>query len=257
MGKRIKRGLLISAILLFCFNYGFVVANARSLVEFNEHVEVVNEQITYSVDVSENSNISGILVEITYDKDELALKSAMAGSALDGTINTLNTKTLGKIILTAITTEQIDEGGTVFKIEFSGEDIDSLKVDIKECIDKECNPINYILTGDNGEVILPKENEEAVDNEAERDSSKTNFNGEVSSSEDKIVKSDKKEIASDDLDYKSKNNLTDNVQDNKKVELQEKTDDSRYKSVILLTAFVSTLYITIALLRGKNVNEKM
>lgn len=69
--------------------------------------------------ISKNSTIAGITIEINYDFRQLKLIKTEIGEVLTPTICKMNSQIEGKVILTAISTDEIKSEGAVLHLEYN------------------------------------------------------------------------------------------------------------------------------------------
>lgn len=177
-----KGACLVLFALLFTVN---TCVHAKNNVNFSEgYVIEENRFLNYVLSVSDNSQIAGLTVTIQYDEEQLRLVENSVGDILQSSINKVNSKIDKKVILTAISTEPITQGGSLLDLKFEIVDSSKEYVDIKytidECIDQNCeniavsintekmkNPLYQIVEEEPGEQQDTQEMVNNISNKAE------------------------------------------------------------------------------------------
>ena len=78
---------------MFCFTVK--VFASEEIVFFEEFVVNQDGNAVYSVNVTKNSNITGLSMAVSYDKDKLKLLDAFAGESFSSSISSVNKKEAG------------------------------------------------------------------------------------------------------------------------------------------------------------------
>ena len=124
-----------------------VCAFASAGITFSEQFHADNGSVEYSIEISENSQISGLSMTIEYDQLQLKLAECRLGDVLSTSIAKTNSKNPGKVILTSVTMDPITQSGEVVYLRFDVVDTNqekfSLDVAIDECIDSNCDDLKY------------------------------------------------------------------------------------------------------------------
>lgn len=154
---KIKR--FVAILVIFSFVFCFTVkAFASENIVFSEKF-VVNEDgnAVYSVNISKNSNIAGLSLTVSYDKDKLTLLDAYVGESFSSSISSVNKKIAGTVFMSSVTTVPISEGGSVLMLVFDGKSTAKISFSVSECIDKDMNNLGFRIQ--NTETDTPQPNE--------------------------------------------------------------------------------------------------
>ena len=189
---------------------------AKGTVYFTEHYQFEKDTyINYKLEVSDKSEIAGLTVTIQYDSKQLKLDETKVGETLKSTINKINNKVEGTVIVTAISTDEITNSGSIINLKFevlngSKEYID-IQCSIDECINQNCEEILNTVTTEKIKNPLFKPNESNTeiveDNKKDSNTASNNL--------------DKKEVASGEQ--------SENEQKNDRVHIEESVDDKEKK----------------------------
>ena len=158
----LNRVLIFIFVILLSLNQTAPVM-AKSQVKFTENIKSENNTIYFGIEISENSNICGLSLDVKYSESQVKVNKCTTGQALAGGITKVNSTIAGKVILSYISTAPWKEKGQILLIEFEPLSISSKTISIDctitECIDKECNDISF--TYSKKEISNPKYVEEA------------------------------------------------------------------------------------------------
>ena len=149
---------MIKKINIFCsllvtlsmLNFFYFNASGESKICFSERVEydsVEQNEFFYSVAVSEKSKICALSFRILYDETQLELVEYQSGEAISSTLHQVNSTINGKVLVTCITTNQLEKSGDIIKIRFKvlddSSEFLSMSLRITECVDEQCNNLLF------------------------------------------------------------------------------------------------------------------
>lgn len=134
---------LLPIMLFFIMQYSVF---AKGKVCFTEvHTIEEDKYLNYQLNVSENSRIAGLTVTIRYNEKQLTLVDSQVGETLQSTMNKVNNKVEGTVIITAISTDEITQKGSILNLKFellnSSKEYIDIHYSVDECIDQNCNEI--------------------------------------------------------------------------------------------------------------------
>lgn len=114
--------------------------------------------LSYDLQISDESAIAGLTIEIKYDSQQLKIIKGEVGEVLLPTINKLNTKKDDTVILTAISTDPIMKAGNILHLEFELVDSTKQYVEINcfisECINQKCEELSCVVNSE--KIINPQ-----------------------------------------------------------------------------------------------------
>ena len=241
---------------------------AMENVVFTENINFESSSyLSYDLQVSEESEIAGLTIEIKYDSQQLKIIKGEVGEVLLPTINKLNTQRDESVILTAISTDPIMKEGNILHLEFELVDSTKQYVEINciisECINQKCDELpivvkpdkianpQYILNGTNGEIsdesTETKEVTEAKDetpktNEVIQDN--TEKNDEISDEDKRLQTETEVEYESSEPTDTSKKSHQDVKPTDGGASKKEKATKSENK-IILITVVIVIIGVTL------------
>lgn len=124
-----------------------VPAMAKAPIAFSEKVTSNNNIVLYGIEISSESDVCGLSIELKYSENQVKLRDCVVGQILDGGIAKSNTNIGGKVVFTYISMMPLNEAGSIILLELESISEDNKNIDIEckitECIDKSCNEISY------------------------------------------------------------------------------------------------------------------
>ena len=142
-GKKYLISVLMIALLFALVH----PVRAELCNKFSEKVDVIDNIVIYKIEVTPNTDICGLTLEIEYSEEQVQVKNCTVGAVLAEGIVKSNSSIGGKVILSYISMTPLKEGGSVIAIELETLTTDNKEIDIDctitECIDQECNEITY------------------------------------------------------------------------------------------------------------------
>lgn len=242
---RLKKRILCILVVLFCSLVGDCLnAFAKEKITFTEIIDFESETyVIYDLEVSENSLIAGVTIEINYDSRQLKLVKSEVGDVLKPTINKLNSQTDSTIILTAISTEAITKQGNILHLEFELLDESKPYVElvclINECINEKCDelPFNVSSTKINNPLYSPAD-AIVMPDQAETDALDTGVSNQdkVQLENESIVEKDTNEKSVNDKQKEKNSTSKGDEQDEKN---KESEDDAQSNIIICMIVIVS------------------
>lgn len=140
-----KYKTVVLILLLLCLSA--FVSNAMDEVYFSANVSSERNKLSYTVSVSEKSDVSALSMLFRYDDSQVELVDVRVGDALKSTMCETNKERLGEVILSCITTNPLQNEGDCITLEFKVLDKETDQLDINysvtECINKDFDAIPY------------------------------------------------------------------------------------------------------------------
>lgn len=150
--KKLISGLLIICLMMLSFSVPLHTSAASSA---NISVDSVHgnrgDTVSVSVKISRNSNIQALGFNFLYDKDVLELVSATKGDVTSTTQTIVNTKTLGKVVFSCVSSSSpMTAAGSLMDIEFKIKSTatygnSTLQVNVTEASDGDFNSVSMIV----------------------------------------------------------------------------------------------------------------
>lgn len=149
--KKIISGILILCLVMLSFStplYSNAASSANISVD-NVHGNR-GDTVRVSVKISRNSNIQALGFNFYYDKDVLELVSAIKGEVTASTQTIVNTKTLGKVVFSCVSSSSpMTAAGSLLDLEFKIKSTAAygnspLQVAVTEASDGDFNSVNMI-----------------------------------------------------------------------------------------------------------------
>ena len=153
MYKRIITVLLLLGLL----SPSLLVNGADNKISFEQNVIISGNELVYTIDISENSNIAALSFTVNYNAAQVQLKSVTEGDVLKSNMTTVNSQKQNRIIVSSISMVGIKTKGNLLKAEFlivsSKEKQIDIKLSITECVDSNSDGLAY--TKNNLMIINP------------------------------------------------------------------------------------------------------
>lgn len=97
----------------------------------------------FSVNITENSNVAGLSLTVTYDKEKMELLDAYLGEPFASAMSSINKNKIGVVYLSLVTTDPVKKGGSVIALVFSGKVTTGITFSVSECIDKDLHSLVF------------------------------------------------------------------------------------------------------------------
>ena len=204
------RMVFITLLIVIFATSNLLYINAKEPIVFDIKASVEENSVVYIVDITENSNVCGLSLEVLYDENQVKLEECVVGTIIDNGMTKSNTKINGKVILTYISTEPLKSKGSLLELKFSIISSDASKLNIasviSECIDKSCDDLTFSVKKD--DIINPnyKEDNTSSNNNSNTDNPNTSSNQSSNNSNQSNISSN--QTVSADSDNNSTNNNT-------------------------------------------------
>ena len=154
---RIKH--FLATLILFSLTLCFMVkAFASEEIVFSEEF-IVNKDgnAMYSVNVTKNSNIAGLSLTVSYDKDKLTLLDAYVGEGFSSSINSVNKKKAGIVYMSSVSTVPVTESGSIITLVFDGKSTANISFSVSECIDEYMHNLGFRIQNTETDTAQPNE----------------------------------------------------------------------------------------------------
>ena len=223
---------------------------AKEKVCFTEHHTFEdNKYIDYELDISEESKIAGLTITIRYDAKQLALVDSQVGEMLQSTMNKVNNKVEGTVIITAISTDEITQKGSLLNLRFeivnSSKEYIDINCSVDECIDQNCDEIPNTIDSKKikNPLYKPEESNTGVVEEKKESSNEVLNNSDEKEvpSEDKLenVQKNEEEKKEDDKPDDNGKKQEDSSQTGGSLKTETNTRENKPENIYLFTGLIS------------------
>lgn len=203
--------ILLFIIILASSN---LCVNAQEAIVFDEKANIKDDTVIYTVDITKNSNVCGLSLEVLYDEKQIKLESSAIGDIINNGMAKSNTKIDGKVILTYISTESLKSKGTILELKFSIISSNTAKLNItsiiSECINKNCDDLSFSIR--RSDIINPnyKDDNTSSDSNPNKNNPASSTNSNISSNDNSSSSSNNQSSNHSKEDTTSSNQTTSN-----------------------------------------------